>query len=229
MKQRKILLVDDEPALLEMIKGILLEAGYANIQTASSFKEAVALFERFQPELAILDVNLPDGSGFDLMAEWRKSSEVPVLFLTARGDAEDKFFGLGLGADDYLVKPFLPKELTLRIGAVLRRTYKEESPLVRLAASTVDLEKAEVAKNGEVFQLTAKEHALLSTLARNANRITTLDSLCQAVWGDSAYGYENTLMSHIRRIREKIEAVPSKPVSLVTVKGLGYKLNVVGL
>ena len=150
--------------------------------------------------------------------------DYPVLFLTARGEDEDKFRGFGLGADDYIVKPFLPKELLFRVAAILRRSYKEEDPLVKLSGCKIDLERAEVIKEGERIPLTAKEYELLSALYRNAGRIVTIDALCEAAWGDNPYGYENSLMAHIRRIREKIEENPSKPVSLVTVKGLGYKL-----
>jgi DNA-binding response OmpR family regulator len=226
LKNRRILLVDDESALLDMLLSILKDDGYTNIATAASVKEALEVYDTFQPDLAVLDVMLPDGSGFELMEALKVKSDFPVLFLTARGDAEDKFRGLGLGADDYIVKPFLPKELTLRIGAILKRCYKGDHPAVKLAGSEIDFEKAEVYKDGEVIPLTAKEHDLLSVLYRNAGRIVTIDALCEAAWGDNPFGYENSLMAHIRRIREKIEANPSKPESLVTVKGLGYKLIV---
>jgi DNA-binding response OmpR family regulator len=151
-----------------------------------------------------------------------------VLFLTACGEDEEKLKGLGLGADDYMTKPFLPKELLLRVGIILRRYYKEENPVVQLAESQIDFDRAEVIKNGEHFPLTAKEHDILSALCRNAGRIVTIDQLCEAAWGDNPFGYENSLMAHIRRIREKIEVNPSKPVSLITVKGLGYKLVLAG-
>ncbi len=130
----------------------------------------------------------------------------------------------GRGADDYMVKPFLPKELTFRIMAILRRSYKNDAPLVILAESEIDFDRAEVRKAGDVLPLTAKEYEILSSLYRNAGKIVTIDTLCEAAWGDNPYGYENSLMAHIRRIREKIEADPSHPVSLVTIKGLGYKL-----
>lgn len=224
LKQKRILLVDDEQALLDMVVSILREDGFGNIRTAGTVKEAVNLAERFSPELAILDVMLPDGNGFDLMARLRETGDYPILFLTARGEDEDKFRGLGLGADDYMVKPFLPKELTLRVLAILRRSYKGESPVVRLQNSEIDFARAQVVRGGVPIPLTAKEHDILSALYRNAGRIVTIDALCEAAWGDNPYGYENSLMAHIRRIREKIEADPSHPVSLITVKGLGYKL-----
>lgn len=226
LKSKRILLVDDEQELQDMVVSILKDDGYTNILTAKNTQEAIALARQFSPELAILDVMLPDGNGFALMEELKKMGDYPILFLTARGEDEDKFKGFGVGADDYIVKPFLPKELLFRILAILRRSYKGENPIVKLQNSEIDFSRAEVIKNGEHIALTAKEHDLLSALYRNAGRIVTIDALCEAAWGDNPFGYENSLMAHIRRIREKIEANPSSPVSLVTIKGLGYKLIV---
>lgn len=228
LKNKRILLVDDEQALLDMVVSILKSEGFTNILTAKNKKEALSLAATSQPELAILDVMLPDGDGFGLMEQLRENGEYPILFLTARGEEEDKFKGFGLGADDYVVKPFLPKELIFRIIAILRRSYKDENPLVKLHNSEIDFERAEVIKDGEHIPLTAKEHDILSALYRNAGRIVTIDALCEAAWGDNPFGYENSLMAHIRRIREKIEKNPSRPASLITVKGLGYKLIVEG-
>lgn len=226
LRDKRILVVDDEEDLLEMVVSILEENGFWNIMTAASVKDALEAAGVFKPELAILDVMLPDGSGFSLMERLKAQADYPILFLTARGEADDRLTGLGLGADDYMVKPFLPRELIFRITAILRRSYKEENPLVKLQGSVIDFSRGEVVKGGEHIPLTAKEHALLSALYRNAGRIVTIDALCEAAWGDNPYGYENSLMAHIRRIREKIEVCPSQPVSLVTVKGLGYKLMV---
>lgn len=228
LKQKRILLVDDEQELTDMVVSILNEDGFQNIQTAKTVREAVSISKTNEPELAILDVMLPDGNGFDLMEQLKSSSDYPVLFLTARGEDEDKFRGFGLGADDYMVKPFLPKELLYRVNAILRRSYKNENPLVKLSNSEIDFDRAEVIKNGEHIPLTAKEHDILSALYRNAGRIVTIDALCEAAWGDNPFGYENSLMAHIRRIREKIEVNPSQPTSLITMKGLGYKLIVEG-
>ena len=224
---KRILLVDDEQELLDMLKSILEEEGFRRISTAKTVKEALDSVENFKPELAILDVMLPDGDGFSLMK--KLNADFPVLFLTARGEDEDKFRGFGLGADDYVVKPFLPKELLFRIMAVLRRSYKEEDPIVKLSGSKIDFSRAEVIKNGEHLPLTAKEHSLLLALYRNSGKIVTIDALCEAAWGDNPFGYENSLMAHIRRIREKIEQNPSQPVSLITIKGLGYKLVLEGM
>ncbi|MDE5587981.1 MAG: response regulator transcription factor [Acetatifactor sp.] len=228
LKQKRIMLVDDEQELLDMVVSILNEDGFQNIQTGKTVKEAIAISETWHPEIAILDVMLPDGSGFNLMKQLKSTSDYPVLFLTARGEDEDKFRGFGLGADDYVVKPFLPKELLFRVNAILRRSYKDENPLVKLQNSEIDFDRAEIIKNGEHIPLTAKEHDILAALYRNAGRIVTIDALCEAAWGDNPFGYENSLMAHIRRIREKIETNPSHPVSLITIKGLGYKLIVEG-
>ena len=223
-----ILLVDDEPELLDMVFSILVEYGFHNVKTAKSVKQALEEAEKFQPDLAILDVMLPDGNGFDLVKRLKKNNDYPVLFLTACGEDDDKLKGFGLGADDYMLKPFLPKELLFRVMAILRRSYRKEDPVVQLHDSRIDFSRAEVIKNEEHIPLTAKEHDLLSALYRNAGRIVTIDALCEAAWGDNPFGYENSLMAHIRRIREKIELNPSQPVSLVTVRGLGYKLIVEG-
>lgn len=229
LKQKRILLVDDEQALLDLVVSILQADGYQRIRTARTMADALLAAQEFQPELAVLDVMLPDGDGFALTeALKRQGREYPMLFLTARGEDEDKFRGYGLGADDYIVKPFLPRELTYKITAILRRCYKAENPLVPLRDSQIDFERGEVEKDGRRIPLTAKEHELLWTLYRNAGKIVTIDALCEALWGDNPFGYENSLMAHVRRVREKIEKDPSHPVSLLTAKGLGYKLMVEG-
>ena len=195
------------------------------IKTAGTVREALGVCQEWTPELAILDVMLPDGDGFFLFEQIKSFLDIPILFLTARGEDSDRLQGLGLGADDYLVKPFLPKELLLRIGIILRRFYKDEKPVVTLKGSQIDFSRAEVIRGGERIPLTAKEFEILQALYRNAGRIVTIDQLCEAAWGDNPFGYENSLMAHIRRIREKIEEHPSSPVSLLTVRGLGYKLT----
>lgn len=222
---KKLLLVDDAPDLLKMVSAILADDGFENIVVANSVREGIAVAKSAKPDLAILDVMMPDGDGFSLMQQIRTFTDMPIIFLTAKDEATDKLAGLGLGADDYIVKPFLPQELLLRVYVVLRRCYKEEPSLVQLEGCTIDFSRAEVIKNNEMIPLTAKEHALLETLARSEGKIVTVDALCEALWGDNPFGYENSLNAHIRRIREKIETAPSKPVSLITIKGLGYKLN----
>lgn len=226
IKQKKILLVDDEESLCQMVCSIFQKEHYTRLRTAGTMAEALAICQEWKPDFAVLDVMLPDGDGISLLEKMRKFTEIPVLFLTALGEDEDRLKGLLAGADDYLVKPFLPQELLLRTAAILRRTYKEETPLVTLSGSQIDFSRAEVIKGKEQIPLTAKEYEILQALYRNAGRIVTIDQLCEAAWGENPFGYENSLMAHIRRIREKIELTPSKPVSLITVKGLGYKLLV---
>lgn len=228
MNNKSILVVDDELDLLIMIKSIFVRAEYTQVTTVSSAEEALKMISKKMPDIIILDIMMPGMDGFELLQEIRAVSKVPVLILTAKGEAEDCFTGFELGADDYLVKPFLPKELLLRVGAILKRSYPENNRLIVLEAATVDLDKAEVMRDDIATPLTAKEYSILLKLAENAGRIVTIGALCQTACGEIWQGYETTLMTHIRHLREKIEAVPSNPVSLVTVKGLGYKLVVRG-
>ena len=223
MMEHKILLVDDDRDLLAMLCSIFRRAGYTDLVTASSGQEALQIWREQQPALIVLDVMMPGMDGFAVLREIRRTSRVPVLMLTARGEAEDRIEGLETGAD-----AFLPRELLLRVGAILHRTYPEPNRKVELAASTVDLEKAEVWKDGEQTPLTAKELQLFEKLYENAGRIVTTGILCETICGEFWQGYESTLSTHIRHLREKIEANPSKPVSLVTAKGLGYRLNLKG-
>lgn len=225
MKNKSILIVDDEADLLEMLYSIFERAGYTKISTASSGKEALSMFRSHQPDMIVLDVMMPGMDGFTVLKEIRRISTIPVLMLTARGEADDKFSGFENGADDYLVKPFLPKELLLRVQAILNRSYPKKERIIYLDASTVDLDKAEVQRGNEIFSLTAKEFLLFEKLFENAGRIVTTGSLCETVCGEFWEGYENTLVTHIRHLREKIEKNPSKPVSLLNVKGLGYCLH----
>ncbi len=230
--ESRIMIVDDNADILEMLKNILSRKGFLSIETASCCGQAKEKFRIFQPELIILDVMLPDGDGFSLMREFRASSDVPVLFLSAKDEDNDRLFGLGLGADDYITKPFLPDELVLRLTAILKRTYfsslhqESSSPELLLGNRIVYLESGVVKqKDGTETSLTAKELALLKKLNENRGSIVTFDALSDAVWGENYYGYENTLMVHIRRLREKIEEDPSHPAWLLTVRGLGYKLT----
>lgn len=226
MYERSILIVEDELELLRLLRTIFAKAGYTQIDTASSGEEAMVMVRSRLPDLVILDVMLPGIDGFEVLEQIRKTSKIPVLMLTAKGEAEDRVAGFELGADDYLVKPFLPKELLLRVRALLKRAYPEESRRVLLEHASVNLDTAEVKKQNETVALTAKEYSIFLKLAENANCIVTIGALCEVACGEIWQGYENTLMTHIRHIREKIEINPSSPVSLVTVKGLGYKLLV---
>ncbi len=229
MFEKSILIVDDEAGLLKMTRSIFEEAGFTQIITASSAKEALQLIAKKMPDMLILDIMMPEMDGLELLQEIRAISKVPVLLLTAKGEAEDRYTGFELGADDYLVKPFLPKELLLRVQAILKRVYPEGSRMVYLASASVDLDTAEVHRGDQVIPLTAKEFELFEKLAANAGHIVTIGTLCQTACGDIWQGYETTLMVHIRHLREKLEENPSAPVSLLTVKGLGYKLVVKGM
>ena len=223
LHRKRLLLVDDEQELLKMVTDILKDAGFETVLTAMSVKDAVLTTKNENPDLIVLDVMLPEGRIFSDAAT-SDLYQCADHFLNSKGRGRRQIIGIGLGADDYISKPFMPQELLLRIYAVLRRTYKEDSPLLVLDGCTIDFSRAEVHKGSETISLTAKEHTLLETLARNAGKIVTVDSLCESLWGDNPFGYENSLNAHIRRVREKIETDPSKPVSLITIKGLGYKL-----
>ncbi len=222
----KILLVDDEAALREMLQAILSQSGY-EVLPAGSFGDALGVFRENRPDAVLLDVMLPDGDGFGLFEKLRaQRPDVPVLFLSARDEDEARLRGLGLGADDYITKPFLPRELLLRLAAVLRRVYgREKESEARLGTRVIDWDAGLVRSGEQSAALTAKEYALLKKLWENRGRIVTVDALCQALWDGPLVGYDNTLMVHIRRLREKIEDEPSHPRWLVTVRGLGYRLE----
>ena len=229
MKDRAILLVDDETDLLEMLQSIFQRAGYTRILTAASGKAALKIWKEAKPSMIILDVMMPGMDGIAVLKEIRRTSRIPVLMLTARGEAEDRIAGFEGGADDYLPKPFLPKELLLRVQAIMSRAYPEKERRIYLEAATIDLDKAEGWRGEKPFSLTAKELQLIEKLYENAGRIVTTGSLCETVCGEFWQGYEATLSTHIRHLREKIEQNPSKPVSLITVKGLGYRLYLKGV
>ena len=225
-----ILIVDDNPDLLALLCEQLRGAGYSHIRTAQSCGSARTCFAAEQPELMILDINLPDGDGFSLFRALRAKADVPALFLSARDADADRLFGLGLGADDYLTKPFLMQELLLRVQHILQRAYRFElsragGAELRLGGRRVALNDALIYReDGSVQPLTATELALLRKLAENRGHLVTYDALCAAVWGADYYGYENSLGVHIRHLREKLEPEPSRPRWLLTVRGIGYKL-----
>ena len=220
----RILIVDDESSLQNMVSGILNQAGYETT-SALTCAQALEQFRAAPPDAVLLDINLPDGDGFSLFGKLRESRDVPVLFLSARDEDADRLQGLGLGADDYITKPFLPQELLLRLRSVLRRVYREDAPSARLGDLEIDWGRSVVRQGGEETALTAKEFTLLKKLWDARGNIVTIDALCAALWDGPLVGYENTLMVHIRRLREKIEADPSHPNYLLTVRGLGYRLS----
>ena len=225
-KEKKILILDDNPEILEMVQESLSIAGFSNLTSVQSQKEALEQFEEKSFDLVILDIMLPEGSGFEVLKGIRKTSMVPVLFLSAISDIEKQYQGFELGADDYIIKPFRPRDLELRILSILKRAYPEKEDTLVLPACQVYFSQALITKGKLEIQLTAKEYSILKVLYDNKNRIVTFDQLLEKVWGLQYQGYDNTLMAHIRKIRQKIEANPSKPESLITVKGLGYKLKV---
>lgn len=225
-KEKKILILDNNPEILEIVQESLSIAGFSNLTSVQSQKEALEQFEEKSFDLVILDIMLPEGSGFEVLKGIRKTSMVPVLFLSAISDIEKQYQGFELGADDYIIKPFRPRDLELRILSILKRAYPEKEDTLVLPACQVYFSQALITKGKLEIQLTAKEYSILKVLYDNKNRIVTFDQLLEKVWGLQYQGYDNTLMAHIRKIRQKIEANPSKPESLITVKGLGYKLKV---
>lgn len=225
----RILLVDDEAALLQMVGNLLKKEGYLHIDTAADCKETIQLTMQNDYQLVLLDVMLPDGDGFALFEHIRKirGNNLPVIFLSARDEDQARLKGLGLGADDYITKPFLPEELLLRLRAVLKRTYHMDDKIEadRVGKALINWDAGTIQADGTDYMLTAKEYALLKKLCENRGRILSINVLCDTLWPDGSYGYENSLMVHIRHLREKLEENPSKPEHLITVRGLGYKLK----
>ena len=227
IQDAKILIVDDSRELRNLLKEELSSAGYHRLKSADSVKSARQAIGEELPELVILDINLPDGDGFSLFREIRAHSDVPILFLSARDADSDRLFGLGLGADDYMTKPFLMQELLLRVSGILRRVYRgqlQKECVLPLGDRTVDFGDATVTTSSGTISLTATERTILQKLLDNRGRIVTYDALCQAVWGGDYYGYENSLNVHIRHLREKVEQQPSQPRWILTARGLGYRL-----
>lgn len=232
MEKPRILIVDDESDLRHLMKTALQKEGFSEIETASSVKEGWEKFESFSPDIAIVDIMLPDGEGYDLCRDIRSVSRIPVLFLSAKSDETDKILGLAIGGDDYITKPFSPKEVAFRVKAQLRRAgyYETDNPAQKKTLTagpfSMNEEETEAAKNGEALELTAKEMGLMAAFMHNPNQIISKETLFTRVWGEDFFGADNTLMVHIRRLREKIEIDPSKPQYITTVKGLGYKFSV---
>lgn len=219
-----ILVVDDEKNLLENLYNFLKDKGFKKIYTAKNLKESRFKLENFKIDLIVLDLMLPDGSGFDLLKEVRKNSDLAVIILSALDGIDDRKEGFENKADDYLVKPFFPDELLWRIDAVLRRSKKiKNDGKINLGKVIFDKSKGVIEKNGEEIPLTATQFKILDYLCENINMIVSIDRILDHIWKDS-YGYENTLITHIYRLREKLEDNPRDPKILITIKGLGYKL-----
>ena len=227
MARSKILLVDDEPKVCELIKVYLIKDGY-DVIVASDGKAAIEQAQRHKPDLILLDLNLPELDGLEVCRTIRKQSNVPIIMLTARDEETDKIVGLELGADDYVTKPFSPRELAARVGAVLRR-YREglkRSEQVVAGNLILDPEKYETTYLGQPLSLTTAEFKLLSVLARNPGRVYTRLQLMDSAFGESYEGYERTIDAHIKNIRQKISKIaPESSDPLFTVRGVGYKLE----
>lgn len=223
-RDANILLVDDESYLIDSMYKFLKNKGYQKILTAKNIAEARFKLNNNKVDLMILDIMLTDGSGFDLLKDLRKKSSLPVIILSALSGIDDKKEGFDLEVDDYIVKPFLPEDLLWRIEAVLRRTYQNKNEKILLSGGIVfDRERAMLIKDDEEIQLTAKQFKILDYLATNINKIVSIDQILDKCWEES-FGYENTLITHIYRLRDKLEEDPANPKTLITVKGLGYKL-----
>ncbi len=222
---RKILVVDDEERIVEIIRAYLEKDGFA-VAVALDGKAALDLARKERPDLIILDLMLPEVSGWDVCRILRKESEVPIIMLTARDDVTDKIVGLELGADDYVTKPFDPKELLSRIRAVLRRFESRASPSRTLDVGDlcIDVEKRTVRRGSATIDLTSTEFDIVRTLAASPGRVFTRMQLLDLIQGDAYEGYERTIDSHIKNIRKKIELSPDRPGYIVTVYGAGYKM-----
>ena len=223
-----IYILEDDLNIQEIEAYALKNSGY---QT-EGFDNAREFFKKVServPSLLLLDIMLPDADGLDVLRKLRsipETKKLPIILVTAKTSEIDKVKGLDVGADDYIIKPFRPRDLELRILSILKRAYPEKEDTLVLPACQVHFSQALITKGKLEIQLTAKEYSILKVLYDNKNRIVTFDQLLEKVWGLQYQGYDNTLMAHIRKIRQKIEANPSKPESLITVKGLGYKLKV---
>jgi DNA-binding response OmpR family regulator len=229
MSELTILVVEDEPSIAEVVGLYLQRAGY-QVKTAVDGKAAMTMLEKEIPDLVILDLMLPEVDGLSLTRWLRDRSDVPIIMLTARREEIDRITGLEMGADDYVVKPFSPQELVSRVRAVMRRTKREGAPVesagpLSFGELSIDAAGRTVSAFGQEVQLTAKEFDMLYLLACHPKQVFTREQLLERVWGGAEYIDPGTVTVHIRRVREKIEADPSKPEWLVTVWGVGYKFE----
>jgi DNA-binding response OmpR family regulator len=221
---KTILVVDDEPKIVQLARDYLEHAGFAVI-TAADGSTALHVARSSKPDLIVLDLGLPQLDGLDVTRSIRKESNVPIIMLTARSEETDKLIGLELGADDYLTKPFSPKELVARVRTVLRRTDRAASPdeIIRVADLALDVPRLRLTVNNNPIELTTTEFQLLTTLARQPGRIFTRGQLLDAVHGIAFESYERAIDAHIKNIRRKIEPNPREPRYILTVYGMGYK------
>lgn len=227
---KKILVVDDEAKIVEVVKSYLENSGYS-VCGAYNGKEALAKFEKLNPLLVVLDLMLPDISGEEICKIIRRKSRVPVIMLTAKIEEEDILKGLNIGADDYITKPFSPRQLVARVKAVLRRAIDTPIPLANILSYNdddlvIDTLKYEVKKKGNTISLTPKEYGLLVTMVKYPDKTFTREELISLVMGEDFNGYDRTIDSHIKNIRQKIESDPKNPEYVLTIHGIGYRFNV---
>ncbi len=221
-----VLIVEDEIELVRILRDYLQRAGF-RVQTASNGPEAVSLFRHDPADLVLLDLNLPSMDGLDVARELRRTAPVPLVMVTARVDEADRLIGLELGADDYIPKPFSPREVVARVRAVLRRARGEiqPPPIVRAADVVIDVVRHQVTVAGREVSLTPTEFQLLLTLAREPGRAFTRLQLLEATQGEAYQGYERTIDAHVKNLRAKIEPDPRKPRYIQTVFGVGYRFH----
>lgn len=226
---KKILIVDDEQKIVEVVKSYLEHNGY-EVYSAYDGKQALNMFKKTNPSLIILDLMLPDISGEDICRAIRKESKVPIIMLTAKVEEEDILKGLNIGADDYVTKPFSPKQLVARVMAVLRRVVEDPAALSDIISFNngelvIDNLKHEVKVRNNLINLTPKEYKILFTLAKYPQKTFTREELINLALGDDFDGFDRTVDTHIKNIRQKIEADPKSPVYLVTIHGIGYRFG----
>lgn len=218
----KILVVDDDPAINEMLT-IVLEAEGFQTSSVTDGAEAVQTFHSFGPDLILLDLMLPGMNGIDICREIRKDSAVPIVMLTAKTDTVDVVLGLESGADDYITKPFKPKELVARIRARLRRTDETPADVLEVGDLTVDVPQHTVTRGNQEIQLTPLEFDLLVEMARKPNQVHSREELLESVWGYRNASDTRLVNVHVQRLRSKIEHDPENPEIILTVRGVGYK------
>jgi DNA-binding response OmpR family regulator len=221
-----ILVVDDEPQLVRVLRSYLEQSGFRVI-AASRGDEALQAFHTRHPDLVVLDLNLPGVDGLDVAREIRRHGQTPILMLTARVEESDRLVGLELGADDYVTKPFSPREVVARVRAILRRAKSpaEAREVIRTADMEIDLVRHTAVRNGKSLDLTPTEFNLLAALASQPGRAFTRMQLLEAAQGSSFEGYERTVDAHIKNLRAKIETDPKNPTRIVTVFGIGYRFK----
>lgn len=227
MAPRKVLIVDDEPRIAEVLKAYLEREGFQTASAANG-KQAVERLSGYRPDLVILDLNLPDVDGLEVCRAIRKGSSVPIIMLTGRGEEVDRIVGLEIGADDYVTKPFSPREIVARVKAVLRRNAPpaKEAETITIGDLVVDTARYVALCKGRKLDLTTTEFKLLSTLARQPGRVFTRMQLLDAVQGIAYEGYERTIDAHIKNLRQKIEPhLAEHSCRIETVRGVGYKFE----